>query len=317
QAMVGEPSRRLEHVDFALGGRDFRGDVGAAREIGDVSFNVFARTISEARVNLNITRRAHASVHASSTARPFELAMAGATVVSNPYEGIERWFEPGRELVVVASADEAVEAYRELLDDPGRAGELGRAARERALDEHTYLQRARRLLELPGAAEADVSALRRIAVVPAYNEEGSVAAVVRELRAADPGLEVVVIDDGSRDRTADVAEAAGARVVRLPFNLGIGGAVQTGYRYAYEHGFDLVLRVDGDGQHDPAEAAALAAPVLEGRADVAVGSRFAGTEGYRSSRSRRLAIRLLAWTVSAAVGERVTDPTSGFQVAGR
>jgi len=171
--------------------------------------------------------------------------------------------------------------------------------------------------ELAGAAEADVSALRRIAVVPAYNEEGSVAAVVRELRAADPGLEVVVIDDGSRDRTADVAEAAGARVVRLPFNLGIGGAVQTGYRYAYEHGFDLVLRVDGDGQHDPAEAAALAAPVLEGRADVAVGSRFAGTEGYRSSRSRRLAIRLLAWTVSAAVGERVTDPTSGFQVAGR
>ena len=154
QAMVGEPSRRLEHVDFALGGRDFRGDVGAAREIGDVSFNVFARTISEARVNLNITRRAHASVHASSTARPFELAMAGATVVSNPYEGIERWFEPGRELVVVASADEAVEAYRELLDDPGRAGELGRAARERALDEHTYLQRARRLLELLGLAAA-------------------------------------------------------------------------------------------------------------------------------------------------------------------
>jgi spore maturation protein CgeB len=137
-------------VDFALGGRDFRGDTGAAREIGDVPINVFGRVISEARINLNITRRAHASVPASSTARPFELAMAGAAVVSNPYEGIERWFEPGRELLVVSSADEAVDAYRELLDDPARAEEIARAARERALDEHTYVHRARRLLELIG-----------------------------------------------------------------------------------------------------------------------------------------------------------------------
>ncbi len=150
QAMVGEPSRRLPHADFALGGRDFRGDVGAARLAGDVPFNVFGRAISEARVNLNMTRRAHASVHASSTARPFELAMAGATIVSNPCEGIERWLEPGRELLVVHDADEAVFAYEELLDDPARAEELGRAARERALDEHTYVHRARRLLELVG-----------------------------------------------------------------------------------------------------------------------------------------------------------------------
>jgi hypothetical protein len=159
EAMVGEPSRRLPHVDFALGGRDFRADTGTAREIGDVPFNVFSRVISEARVNLNITRRAHATVPASSTARPFELAMAGAAVVSNPYEGIDRWFEPGRELLVVSSADEAVEAYRELLDDRARAEELGRSARERAQDEHTYLHRARQLLELVG--------LRRPAAVPA------------------------------------------------------------------------------------------------------------------------------------------------------
>jgi spore maturation protein CgeB len=152
QALVGEPSRRLPHVDFALGGQDFLGDVGRAREVGDVPFNVFGRTISEARINLNITRRAHASVPASSTARPFELAMAGAAIVSNPYEGIERWFEPGRELVVVSSTSEAVAAYEELLDDPSRAEELGRAARERALDEHTYVHRARRLLEVIGLA---------------------------------------------------------------------------------------------------------------------------------------------------------------------
>jgi len=150
QAMVGEPSRALEHVDFALGGRDFQGDTGRARLIGDVPFNAFNREISAARLNLNITRRSHASVFASSTARPFELAMAGAAIVSNPYEGIERWFEPGRELVVVETAEQATAAYRELLGDPGAAEELGRRARERALDEHTYAHRARRLLDLLG-----------------------------------------------------------------------------------------------------------------------------------------------------------------------
>jgi glycosyltransferase involved in cell wall biosynthesis len=150
EAMIGEPSRRLPGVDFSLGGEDFRGDIGSARVVGDVPFNVFARAISAARINLNVTRRAHASVYASSTSRPFELAMAGAAIVSNPHEGIERWFEPGRELLVVEDADGAVAAYRELLDDPGRAEELGRAARERALDEHTFLHRARRVLDLLG-----------------------------------------------------------------------------------------------------------------------------------------------------------------------
>ncbi len=151
-AMVGEPSRSLPDVDFALGGRDFQGDIGRARQIGDVPFNVFSRAISAARINLNITRRSHATVLASATARPFELAAAGAAIVSNPYEGIDRWFEPGRELLVVSSAEEAVAAYRQLLDDPAQAEELGRLARERVLDEHTYVHRARRLLELVGVA---------------------------------------------------------------------------------------------------------------------------------------------------------------------
>ncbi|HEX6702030.1 MAG TPA: glycosyltransferase [Gaiellaceae bacterium] len=148
--LVGEPSRRVPEVDFALGGRDFRGDLGRARLVGDVPFNAFNHVIASARINLNVTRRAHASVPVSSTARPFELAMAGAAIVSNPYAGIERWFEPGRELLVVEDADEAVAAYGELLGDPGAAEELGRRARERALDEHTYAHRARRLLEFVG-----------------------------------------------------------------------------------------------------------------------------------------------------------------------
>jgi glycosyltransferase involved in cell wall biosynthesis len=153
QALVGEPSRALPDVDFVLGGRDFRGDVGRARVLGDVGFNTFARAISAARVNLNITRRSHATVYASSTCRPFELASAGAAIVSSPHDGIERWFEPGREIVLVADAEEAVAAYRELLDDPERAEELGRAARERVLEEHTYVHRARRLLDLLGVAQ--------------------------------------------------------------------------------------------------------------------------------------------------------------------
>ena len=148
--LVGEPSRRLPDVDFALGGEDFRGDVGAARSVGVIPFNAFNSAISSARISLNVTRRAHATVRASSTARPFELAMAGAAIVSNPVDGIERWFEPGRELIVVGDADEATAAYRELLADPSQAEELGARARERALDEHTYGHRARRLLELVG-----------------------------------------------------------------------------------------------------------------------------------------------------------------------
>jgi Glycosyl transferases group 1 len=150
RTMVGEPSRMATELDFALGGLDFQGDIGRARLLGDVPFNVFARAISAARVNLNITRRPHAVVPASSTARPFELASSGAAIVSNPHDGIDRWFEPGSELLLVESAEEAAAAYRGLVSDPGQAEEMGRRARERVLDEHTYAHRATRLLELVG-----------------------------------------------------------------------------------------------------------------------------------------------------------------------
>jgi spore maturation protein CgeB len=147
-ALVGEPSRALPDVDFSLGGHDFRGDTGTARLAGDIPFPSFPRAISAARINLCITRRSHATVPASSSCRPFELAATGAAIVANPYEGIERWFEPGSELLVVKDADEAIAAYGALLDDPAQAEEMGRRARERVLDEHTYRHRARRVLEL-------------------------------------------------------------------------------------------------------------------------------------------------------------------------
>jgi glycosyltransferase involved in cell wall biosynthesis len=159
---------------------------------------------------------------------------------------------------------------------------------------------------------------RRIAIVPALNEEGAIGRVVDEIRAYDPGLEIVVIDDGSIDRTTDVARAHGAHVLRLPFNLGIGGSVQTGFRYAYENGFELAVRVDGDGQHDPAQLGAVVGPVLRGEVDIAVGSRYLERgDGYRSSATRRIGIRILAGTVSALTRQKITDPTSGFQALNR
>jgi glycosyltransferase involved in cell wall biosynthesis len=130
-------------------------------------------------------------------------------------------------------------------------------------------------------------------------------------------MEVVVVDDGSHDRTAVRARAAGARVVRLPFNLGIGGAVQSGFRYALEHGFELAVRIDGDGQHDPEQLARLLEPILAGDADIAVGSRFARPGGYRPPFARAIGIRLFARLVSLLVGRRVTDTTSGFQALNR
>jgi glycosyl transferase family 1 len=157
--LIGEPSRRLEGSDFVLGGTDFHGDVGRALELGYFPVNLLSRVISASRINLNVARKPHAEVYASSTSRLFELAAAGAAIVTNPYEGIERWFEPGRELVVVEDAEQATAAYRELLGDAGAAEELGRRARERALDEHTYAHRARRLLDLLGlGATAAVAA---------------------------------------------------------------------------------------------------------------------------------------------------------------
>jgi glycosyltransferase involved in cell wall biosynthesis len=127
----------------------------------------------------------------------------------------------------------------------------------------------------PPAVDPRLRELRRVAIVPALNEEHSIGRVINELHAFDPGLDVVVVDDGSVDATTQVAAANGARVLRLPFNLGIGGAVQTGFRFAFEHGYDIAVRVDGDGQHDPAQLGRVIEPLLRGDADIVVGSRFA------------------------------------------
>jgi glycosyltransferase involved in cell wall biosynthesis len=173
------------------------------------------------------------------------------------------------------------------------------------------------LLSAPSSGSTPLATVKRIAIVPAFNEERNVGRVLDELRAIDPGLDVVVVSDGSTDRTAEVASARGAYVIRLPFNLGIGGAVQTGFRYAWEEGYELAVRLDGDGQHDPGELRVLVAPVVAGEADLAVGSRFVAGGGYRSSAARRIGIRILARVVSLIARRRLTDTTSGFQACNR
>jgi glycosyltransferase involved in cell wall biosynthesis len=159
--------------------------------------------------------------------------------------------------------------------------------------------------------------VRRIALVPAHNEEHSVAGVVEEIKGFDPDFDVLVIDDGSTDRTAELAESSGARVVRLPYNLGIGGAVQTGLQYARDHDFDVAVQVDGDAQHEPAEIPKILAPIIDGEADLVVGSRFLGEGEYEPPVTRLLGIRLLARVVSVLIRQRVTDTTSGFRASNR
>jgi len=170
---------------------------------------------------------------------------------------------------------------------------------------------------LPATHDDRIVAVRRMAIVPALNEAQTIASVVAEIRAVDPGLEILVIDDGSTDDTLAEARRAGALVARLPYNVGIGGAVQTGYQYARDHGFQVAVQVDGDGQHDPADLAQLLEPISADRADMVVGSRFLEAGEYRPSFARKLGIRLLARVVSLLVRQRMTDPTSGFRAVNR
>jgi glycosyltransferase involved in cell wall biosynthesis len=159
-----------------------------------------------------------------------------------------------------------------------------------------------------------------LAIVPAYNEAGAIAETIAELREHASEWDVLVVDDGSTDATGRLARTAGARVIRHPFNLGIGGAVQSGYQYALAHGYRYAVQVDGDGQHD---ARCLA--VLHGHLErnphlnMVTGSRFLeiDEQGYVSSASRRVGIRIFSWVLSKITGRPITDPTSGLRMTDR
>jgi len=159
---------------------------------------------------------------------------------------------------------------------------------------------------------------RVLVVIPAFNEELSVADVVAEVRRKSPFCDVLVVDDGSTDATSIRAAEAGALVATLPFNLGVGGAMRTGYRFAFQHGYDIAIQVDADGQHDPASIPALVAALGAGDgADLVLGARFAGEGDYRVRGPRAWAMRVLAAILSRSARTRLTDTTSGFRAAGR
>jgi glycosyltransferase involved in cell wall biosynthesis len=157
-----------------------------------------------------------------------------------------------------------------------------------------------------------------LAVIPAYNEADTILGVVESLRRDTRDFDVLVVDDGSTDQTGKLAEAAGARVVRHPFNLGIGGAVQSGFTFAQENGYERMVQVDADGQHLPDEIERLSEMMDDNpHVDMVCGSRFLTDTGYPAPISRRTGIHIFAFLLSRIVGQRVSDPTSGFRLYNR
>lgn len=158
---------------------------------------------------------------------------------------------------------------------------------------------------------------KTLVLLPCLDEAPRIAGLVARLRELHPRFDVLVVDDGSGDDTAQVARRAGADVVRHPFRLGYGAALQTGYKYALERGYDRVVQMDGDGQHPPEEVATLVAALDDGTGDLVVGSRFLGKPCYRIPTARRVGIGFFSRLVSTLARRRISDPTSGFQAMNR
>lgn len=154
-------------------------------------------------------------------------------------------------------------------------------------------------------------------VIPAFNEAANIERVVAELKALSDELDILVVDDGSTDSTAESARRAGANVVRMPFNTGIGASVQAGIRVALARGCRIIVRIDGDGQHDPRNLHELLEPIRSGEVEFVLGSRYIETTGFQASPLRRMGIRWFTLLLRVVCGLRISDPTSGFWAASR
>lgn len=159
--------------------------------------------------------------------------------------------------------------------------------------------------------------MKKLAIIPAYNEAESIICTVKDIQKNAPDFDYIVINDCSKDNTYELCIAEGFHILNLPLNLGIGGAVQTGYRYALENGYDIAVQFDGDGQHDARYLGAMADMLTEKKANMIIGSRFIEKEGYQSSGLRRIGITFFSFLIKALTGKRITDPTSGFRMCDR
>lgn len=159
--------------------------------------------------------------------------------------------------------------------------------------------------------------MKILIIIPAYNEEENIAGVVARLNRECPKLDYLVVNDCSQDGTEEILRALGCNHINLPVNLGIGGCVQCGYLYAVRNGYDVAVQMDGDGQHDPQYLPALLKPILDGEADLVIGSRFIEKKGFQTSAMRRLGIRWIGGVIRLCCGLRITDATSGFRACSR
>lgn len=159
--------------------------------------------------------------------------------------------------------------------------------------------------------------MKVLVIIPAYNEQESIISVINKLKQDCPEADYVVINDCSKDNTLQVLNENDANYVNLPLNLGIGGGVQTGYKYALKNGYDIAIQIDGDGQHDTAYLSKVIEPIIQGKADIVIGSRFINKEGFQSSGMRRLGINFLSALIRICCGTKVLDVTSGFRAVNR
>ncbi|MCI8835699.1 MAG: glycosyltransferase family 2 protein [Ruminococcus sp.] len=159
--------------------------------------------------------------------------------------------------------------------------------------------------------------MKKLIIIPAYNESENIEKTVQAIEKEAPDFEYVIINDCSQDETKRICEKNHYNVVNLPINLGIGGAVQTGYRYGYEEGYDLAVQVDGDGQHDPGFLKSMAEYLTEQNLDMVIGSRFIRKEGFQSSGARRIGIKYFTVLIQMLTGQKITDPTSGLRMINR
>ena len=159
--------------------------------------------------------------------------------------------------------------------------------------------------------------MKKIIIIPAYNEEENIERTVNAIQKSAQGFDYVIINDCSIDNTRKICEEKGFNIVNLPINLGIGGAVQTGYKYAYENGYDVAVQVDGDGQHDPEFLNTMADYLIEHQVDMVIGSRFIEKKGFQSSITRRMGIQFFSKLIKVLTGKKITDPTSGLRMIGR